>query len=57
MDSGDEPQLLLREGDTAVGWSVVTRLIAAMEHNQVRSLMRPDSKSARPTAERIVGYC
>jgi hypothetical protein len=41
MDSGDEPQLLLREGDTANGWSVVTRLIAAMEHNHVRSLMRP----------------
>jgi hypothetical protein len=44
------------EGGRYRGWlSVVTRLIAAMEHDQVRSLMRSDSKSARPTAERITG--
>ena len=41
MDSGNEPELLLREGDTAAGWAVVTRLIASMEHNAVRSLSRP----------------
>ena len=41
MDSGDGPELLLREGDTAAGWSVVTRLIASMQHNAVRSLSRP----------------
>jgi hypothetical protein len=41
MDAGDEPDLLLRVRDDAAGWQTVSRVVAALEKHEIRSLARP----------------
>ena len=41
MDDASPPDLLLRARDTASDWQVARRLITSLEHNCVRSLLRP----------------
>jgi hypothetical protein len=41
MDSGDEPDLLLRVADSTDGWETLRRLISALEQHEIKSLCRP----------------
>jgi hypothetical protein len=41
MDAGDPPEQLLSIGDGPEGWRTITRLIAALERNKIKSLERP----------------
>jgi hypothetical protein len=38
MDRGDAPEQLLSVGDGDVGWKTITKLIAALERNKIKSL-------------------
>ena len=38
MDQGDQPELLLKVGDTLPEWRTVCKLISALERNQIKAL-------------------
>ena len=41
LDACDPPEALMSVGDTKQGWETVSRVVGAMERNNIKSLERP----------------